>query len=167
MGELLERRVADLRDTITLALRDFDKLAERVRAARPQINAETGQLAVYGAAALVQGYYTHLERVFERIARDLNASPLDGPDWHRRLMRSMTLDRPGVRPPVIESEMTQNLDELLRFRHLFRNLYVLDLDPERVARLLDALIALHPAVVSALEKFSTFLSRLLASGESQ
>ena len=160
MGEHRARRAAELRDTIRLALRDLDILSKRADDARSRMTPDADCLTTYGAAALIHGYYTHLERVFERIARDLNSVPLEGPDWHRRLLRSMTLDRPGTRPPVLETALANELDEFLRFRHLFRNLYVLDLDPGRIALLVDRLHAVHAAVTSSLQHFADFLAQV-------
>jgi len=89
MGEHRARRAAELRDAIRLTLRDLDILAQRAGDARSRLTPEADCLTCYGAGALIQGYYTHLERVFERIARDLNSVPLEGPDWHRRLLRML------------------------------------------------------------------------------
>ena len=161
MTEALKRRAADLRDALLVAVRDLDRLATGVEVARGRVTASSAQLELYGGAALAHGYYTHLERVFERIARDLNSAPLDGPDWHRRLLESMTLERPGVRPAVVPSDLEAPLDELLRFRHLFRNLYVLDLEGERIVAILARIANAHPSVRKALDDFRTFLERLM------
>lgn len=161
--DLRRRRAADLADTIRLALGDLDRLAARAREAVERLSAGAGPLEVYGAGAVAHGYYTHLERVFERIARDLNSGPLEGPDWHSRLLRSMTLDRPGVRPALFDRPAANRLDELLRFRHLFRNLYVIDLDSSRVSALLADLTMLHPIVVERLDCFRGFLDAVAAA----
>src|SRR6185295_15381108 len=116
---------------------------------------------LYGAAALAQGYYTHFERVLELIARDLNSAPLEGPDWHRRLLQSMTLDRPGARPALLTPELAASLDELLRFRHVFRNVYVLDLDGQRIVAVLERAEAVHRPVNEALSRFAGFLEQVM------
>jgi hypothetical protein len=75
------------------------RLAERIRAALSRISSPNPDpLEVFGAGAFINGYYSHLERSFERIVRDLNSAPAECPDWHRRLLRSMTVERTGVRP---------------------------------------------------------------------
>ena len=51
-----------------------------------------------------------------------------------------------VRPPVLSDELAVRLDDLLRFRHVFRNLYVLDLDERRIRQLMDDLLELHSEV---------------------
>ncbi|MBI3183033.1 MAG: hypothetical protein HYZ28_12925 [Myxococcales bacterium] len=86
MSDALKATAADLLDSIRIALRDLDRLAAEVVSARGRITAASPQLQLYGGGALAHGYYTHLERVFERIARDLNSAPLPGPDWHHRLL---------------------------------------------------------------------------------
>lgn len=154
------RVLGDLTQSLTIAGRDLERLAERLRAARERISTTADDLEVYGAAALISGYSSHLERMFERIVRDMNSAPLEGPDWHRRLLRSMTAERPGIRPAVIDVRLAERLDELLAFRHLFRNLYVLDLRHERVADLLELVCGLHDAVMTSLADFRKFLEAL-------
>jgi len=53
--------------------------------------------------------------------------------WHHQLVSHMTLDIPGIRPALLSGDMTEGVDELRRFRHVFRNLYKSRLQPERVA----------------------------------
>ena len=48
---------------------------------------------------------------------------LDSYDRHKRLLNKMTLKIPGLRPAVISKELKEALDEYLRFRHVFRNVY--------------------------------------------
>ncbi|MGB9887889.1 MAG: hypothetical protein ACPLRW_12990, partial [Moorellales bacterium] len=43
--------------------------------------------------------------------------------WHKQLLNRMTLEVPEVRPPVISKDLARTLDEYLRFRHVFRNVY--------------------------------------------
>ena len=57
----------------------------------------------------------------------------DQAGWHVELLRRMTLDIEGFRPPLISQSAYDALDELRRFRHLFRSAYRIHLDPERLA----------------------------------
>ncbi len=52
--------------------------------------------------------------------------------WHRALVERMTLEIEGVRPALFDIEFSHRVDELMRFRHLFRNLYKTPLIPEKV-----------------------------------
>jgi hypothetical protein len=161
VADALRAKAADLRDSLLIASRDLDRLAREISSARAVVKPSSSQLELFGAAAMVHGYYTHLERLFERVARDLNSAPLDGPDWHRRLLQSMTIDRPGIRPAVLAPELAVLLDELLRFRHLFRNLYVLDLDGARIVAMLERVEAVHAPLRDAFSAFRAFLEDLM------
>lgn len=164
MDERIARLAGDLHDGAELTRRDLGRLAEGLRGAKVRLVAKHDPLEVLGAAALVQGYYTIAERFFERVARDLNAAPAEGPDWHRRLLRSMTLDRPGVRPAILGEPLGDRLDELLRFRHLFRNVYVLELDAGRVNAVVDGALSLHAELEAALRAFQSFLADVARRG---
>lgn len=164
MDERIARLAGDLHDGAELTRRDLGRLSEGLRAANIRLAAKQDPLEVLGAAALVQGYYTIAERFFERVARDLNAAPAEGPDWHRRLLRSMTLDRPGIRPAILREALADRLDELLRFRHLFRNVYVLVLDAVRVSEVVNSALRLHEDLEVALRAFQSFLAEVARRG---
>ena len=75
----------------------------------------------------------------------------------------MTLEIEGIRPQLWSEESYQELNELHRFRHLFRNAYTLELDPQRIAIVLSQAQRLHPLYKSDLDLFKTFLDSLMAS----
>lgn len=86
-------------------------------------------------ASLLHDYYTGLERVFCRIAQELNGGLPRSEQWHRDLLQDMALELDEVRPAVISTELHRDLLVYLRFRHLFRNVYGFELEPERMASL--------------------------------
>lgn len=75
--------------------------------------------------------YNSLESYFARIAKFFE-NGLDERDWHRSLMERMTLEIEGVRSALFDLEFSFRVDELRRFRHLFRNLYKTPLIPQKV-----------------------------------
>ena len=77
--------------------------------------------------------------------------------WHRELLQQMMLDVPGVRPPLLQNSTAKLLEEFLGFRHVVRNLYTWELEPEKVARLVALLPETVQAVERDLEEFGRFL----------
>jgi hypothetical protein len=63
----------------------------------------------------------------------------------------------GVRPAVIETEIARSLDEYLRFRHLFRNIYGFELEWDRCQELFLRLPAIWSALERQLAAFDGFL----------
>jgi len=105
-------------------------------------------------------FYAGLERIFRYIASHVERSvPTDG-EWHRELLRQMNVEAPGVRPAVLSEESVQALDEYLRFRHVVRNVYTFNFDPERIERLVGRIRPCFEQVRSDLLTFANFLEQV-------
>ena len=76
-------------------------------------------------------FYTGLENIFKRIAREIDMDQPKGRDWHKDLLNQMASPH-RMRPPVISKKLISTLDHILKFRHRFRNIYVFELELERV-----------------------------------
>jgi hypothetical protein len=115
--------------------------------------------------AIVTGYYLHnlynaFENIFQRIAEAFENDISDKAQWHAQLLRRMTLDIEGVRPRLLSDEAYQCLDELRRFRHLFRNLYTADLDGDRLRLVWNEARRLQSLYRADMERFMTYLDHL-------
>lgn len=87
-------------------------------------------------ALKLHSFYTGCERIFSLIATELNGGVPSGSDWHKRLLDRMSTEREG-RIAVVRSATAKQLREILGFRHVVRSLYGFELDPNRIARLID------------------------------
>lgn len=116
-----------------------------------------------GIGDILHDFYTGAERIFEKIAPELNGGTPAGAAWHRELLENMTLDLPGIRPPVVSRDTAKVLDEFLRFRHLFRNLYGFELDWEKVRPLLERLPLTWNILERELRAFVSFLETVGSS----
>ncbi|MEW6745277.1 MAG: antitoxin [Planctomycetota bacterium] len=151
-----------------LALRIHDELENLDRTARraervwkeARLRENDQDVYVDSAALNLSSFYSGLERLFESIAKELDGGVPKGETWHRELLRQMTFDVTGIRPPVIANESARELDEYRRFRHVVRNVYAEHLDPQRVGELVEKLCNLWGALRAELTAFAEFLERL-------
>lgn len=97
--------------------------------------------------SILHDFYTGIEKVFENIAKEIDRRIPIGEEWYSELPHQMTLDIPGLRPPVISSNTEKRLREYLGFRHLFCKRYGFELDWEKMKKLLSKI----PDVLSGLE----------------
>mgnify|MGYP003973602427 FL=1 len=68
---------------------------------------------------ILNSFYTGLERVFDRIARQVDGASPAGERWHAELLSAMA--RPAShRPAVLSKECHARLREYLAFRHRSR-----------------------------------------------
>ena len=105
--------------------------------------------------------YRGIEKMFERIAREVDTDLPRGSNWHKDLLTQMTEQRPE-RSPVISQETSLRLGELLTFRHKVNNIYGEKLIYEKTephAKSIDALFA------TLCQEFSTFTDSLKQNEE--
>lgn len=115
--------------------------------------------------AIVAGYYLHnlynaFENIFRLVAAAFENDIPDASQWHTLLLDRMGRDIEGIRPRLLSSESLECLDELRRFRHLFRHLYRYDLKAEGVQKALVQAHRLRKLYRDDLEKFIAFLDGL-------
>ena len=128
------RRLEQLRDELAAAPRADDTFTLRAR------------------GSMLHDFYSGIERVFVRIAEELNGGVPQGEQCDRQIVTDMSLEIPGVRPAVIEADLARQLADYLRFRHVFRNVYGSLLEAERMRPLeerLPAVLATFRAQVRA------------------
>jgi len=119
------------------------------------------RFALRGLGSLLHDFYTIVEDVFELISQDINGSGNpESLDWHKRLLSRMSIAIPEVRPAVISEGLKRRLEEYLRFRHVFRNVYGYLLEWERMNPLLEGLEETYWAFKEELGKFKGFLLEL-------
>jgi hypothetical protein len=129
----LDARALDARQEEIAAL-----LSRSGQAAAPS----RSELLVWGVN--LHAYYTALETLLERVARLVDEDVPAGATWHRDLLAQMRIELPGLRPRAIPPEVVADLDELRKFRHFFRNAYVLDLDPVKTLAHGARVLLVHP-----------------------
>ncbi len=116
----------------------------------------------YEYAALgytLHNLYNAFESYFLRIAKFFENN-LSEFGWHRALIERMTLDIEKVRPALFDLEFSYRIDELMRFRHLFRNLYKTPLVPDKVLYANRAAENIAPDFEPYHRRFDEFLRSL-------
>ena len=146
--ELLTRRIAR---EVEFELQNLERLGQELTSAP----ADEDTFGLRARGSILHDFYTGVERVFVRLAEEINGGIPRGEQWHRQLLQDMAIDIPDVRPAVISSGLARDLGEFLRFRHVFRNVYGFVLHAGRLGALQQKL----PAV---LEQFLGETRRFLA-----
>jgi hypothetical protein len=155
-------RLAVLAGRIRQDLAEIERIvqrAERAVLAARQID-QNQDLFLDSAALNMHDCYSGLERILEQIASSVDQSVPATHDWHRELLRQMTVELKGLRPRVLSIDTVSALDEYRRFRHVVRNVYAFDLDPERISQLTAGLRPAFARARDELQVFADFLEEL-------
>ncbi|BCV21439.1 hypothetical protein [Moorella sp. Hama-1] len=130
-------------------------IAKNKNTAVPFPNGDSFFLRATGS--VLHDFYVAVENIFKTIAREIDQSLPNDPEWHRQLLVQMTLDLPELRPHVIRKETAILLDEYRGFRHVFRNVYGFNLAADRLARLVQK----SPETLAAFRQdLQLFLGRM-------
>ncbi|MFQ5753485.1 MAG: hypothetical protein ACE5HI_15960 [bacterium] len=146
--------IAEIHDELSKLNKLVDKLAK-------QKQLDKDEESLDSAALRLHNFYTGCERIFKLIASDVNDYVPDSWDWHKRLLTQMSLELEGIRPAVISEIVRNDLQELLAFRHIVRNIYGYELDQKRVEHLVTLTKATFPNFVNDIKKFIEYLRDLL------
>lgn len=155
----------NLTERIRGEVSDLDQIIQRASQSWSVAQqASMAQFAYVDSVALnLHSFYSGLERLFELIARQVDRHLPDGESWHRDLLKQMSQDWRKTRPAVISPENVAAIDELRRFRHLVRNVYTIDLAPEKMTSLMETLPKVWPQLRAELLAFADFLEALNTS----
>jgi len=115
------------------------------------------------AAAALHAYYTGLETILERVARQIDGDVPTGERWHQALLSRSLVELPGFRPAVLPAALAPDLNSLLGFRRFFRHAYALDLDAARLRLEAERLLRVDPLIAAALDEFDAFLAAAAAA----
>ena len=136
-------------------------IIERIFAALPTSENDLANVK----ETIVTGYYLHnlynaFENIFRLVTEAFENHIPDPSRWHSLLLERMGRDIEGVRPRMLGDTALESLDELRRFRHLFRHLYRNDLDPDGVRKALEQAHRLQHVYEDDIDRFFAFLDNL-------
>lgn len=139
---------------------ELARVVERTDRIWQQALTSSDDYYVDATALNLHGFYAGLERLLEIIADGVDQAKPGGAHWHDELLRQMAAEIPGVRPPVLSQETRDRLDRYRGFRHVVRNVYTYNLDPEQIGVLVKQLAPTMARVAQELTAFADFLEQV-------
>jgi hypothetical protein len=111
---------------------------------------------------IFRAYYLHniysaFEQMFEQVAKTFENNIEDLSKYHILLLKRMNIEIYKIRPQLISDEIFIVLNELRKFRHIFRHGYEYDLDQKRLLEISQQLIDNWAKINNDLTKFKIFL----------
>ena len=156
----LIQRITDERAKIDRVIESITELLQEIEVAVPRHRKFFEELT---AKKLVE-VYSGIERIFERIAREVDVHTPTGKQWHNDLLEQMAKQRPE-RPPVIAEKTLLKLKKLLDFRHKVNNIYGDELIYEKAEEHAKPIAGLFATVSEELDAFAAFLTETYESDE--
>ena len=118
------------------------------------------ELDLMALGACLHHIYNAFEAYFLRIAKFFENN-IDVDSWHRDLLERMRLEIPGIRPALLtDDRLAEKIDELRRFRHVFRNLYKTRLSAARLRVINEAAERCYEDFAPMHDDFGRWLDEL-------
>jgi hypothetical protein len=115
-----------LKKDIEIELENLGRLIEQMQDLMSKVGKEPDFMVTRTAGSILHDFYGGVEKIFERIAVNLDNEIPKSDDWHIKLLSQMAQPKKN-RKAITDSALLQDLKEYLRFRHLFRNIYGFEL----------------------------------------
>ncbi len=140
-------------------LKEMKQIVYRVECAWEKAldSAEDSSFFLDSVALNLHSFYAGIEKIFEHIAVNIDSFRPKTDSWHQELLKQMATELPEIRPAVISQGIKVKLDEYRAFRHLVRNVYTINLKPEKLKILVDSLPVLLEELESELKAFTNYL----------
>ena len=149
----LIQRIADEQKKIDRTIGSIMELLQEIEVATPHHRKFFEELTAKKLAEV----YSGIERIFERIANEIDKHPPKGERWHTDLLTQMAERRPE-RLPVISEGTRRKLRQLLRFRHKVNNIYGDELIYEKAKEHAKPIGDLFATVSKELDTLIAFLT---------
>ena len=156
-------RIPELTAEIREEIGMLDSLVEAVTSVTMPEDPDSRIIYRESLALKIHNFYTGCERIFCKIASELDGGVPRSHDWHRRLLLSMSLELEDVRPAVISKSTAREFNDYLSFRHVIRNIYGFEIEERKLLPLISRL----PVVwKQAKTDFHRFLDMVVQIGKS-
>jgi hypothetical protein len=112
-------------ESIERELMETDSLFEKLSRIHPD------PVEIRAAATSLHAFYNGIENIFAAVAREVDGIIPGGDRWHNSLLRAMSAST-DKRGAFITTELKQDIEQYLAFRHFFRHSYGFILDWEHL-----------------------------------
>jgi hypothetical protein len=157
-----KKEVLRFKAEIMEELGNIDRIVSVIEKRKKEIKKHDADADVYIESLVhnIENFYMGIEDIFKRIGVFTDEGIPEGPRWHSILIKGMARDIPGVRPPVIEHETRELLDEYRKFRHLVRNIYTFNIIPEKVMKLAHGITKAFNPFNKDIKDFLNFIEKI-------
>ncbi|MBM3237855.1 hypothetical protein FJZ31_16320 [Candidatus Poribacteria bacterium] len=153
----MNERLFRLAQRVSNELNELEQVVGRIQQGWYRTQQSGDDLYLDGVALNLHGFYSGLERIFERIATTIDESLPQGANWHQVLLKQMETEISHVRPAVISEATCKALDGYRGFRHIVRNIYTFRFDVTKMQKLLEEVPLVFAQVRAELLAFAAFL----------
>jgi len=144
----MNKKYLTLGSHIREELSEIQIIIQRAKKAWSLALAKDDLLYLDSVALNLHDFYSGLERIFERVAENIDEIKPENLNWHQQILKQMAMEIPKVRPAVVSQDLKEDLDKYRAFRHIVRNIYAHNF---RIDKIKDLMVNIDK-ILGELEK---------------
>lgn len=144
-----EERLSLLRASINAQKKEIERIFTKIEERR----GGEGEANLESLAYQLHNLYCAFEDLFKIIADFFENRIEDRARYHHELLRRMKITIEGVRPALLSEESYKLLESLRAFRHVFRHAYSYELDPKKLALVVEGALKLRALYPGEMDRF--------------
>lgn len=153
----MRKKYLILCQNINNELEEINKAVQRAKKAWEFAQKKDEILYLDSLALNLHSFYNGIERIFERVAENIDEFKPGNINWHQEILNQMTLEVPNVRPALISQDLKEKLDEYRAFRHVVRNIYSHNFKVDKMKNLIESIDKIYNEIESNFQDFCKFL----------
>jgi hypothetical protein len=126
----------------------------------------SSDLARRAIGSYLHDYYCAVEKIASHVCRATEEGMPKGNSWHYQLIFNMSLELNELRPRLFSKELLNLLNELRGFRHVFRNVYGVNLDSIKEMALLKKLPRISRMLQKDIASFLHIMDKAICTEDS-
>lgn len=144
-----EERLSLLRASVDAQREEIERIFAKIEERRHGEGAANLESLAYQ----LHNLYCAFEDLFKMIADFFENRIEERAHYHRELLWRMKIPIEGIRPALLSEESYKLLDSLRAFRHVFRHTYSYELDPKKLALVVEDALKLRALYQGEIDRF--------------
>lgn len=153
----MKEKIATLISYIDKEWEIINELIGKLEKAGKGLTGKSSHEKVVFNAYLLHNIYSALEDMFKNIGKTFENNIDDTSQYHIELLKKMNMPVYKIRPQLLNDRTYAVLNEVRKFRHVFRYAYEYELDGDRISVLAEKLLKNKKVIHKDILKFKKFL----------
>lgn len=149
----MEAIAVDVENEIRRIGIEIEAVGRKLKRLESEKDVENADSHLTAIAAILQSIYNGYERVLEMLIKAIDGDLPAARDYHSAILRRAVSPIAGIRPSIINQTTFDILDDIRKYRHVFRKVYHYQLKPDRIQHLAGMGISAYGAFKADIEEF--------------
>lgn len=149
----MEAITVDVENEIRRIGIEIEAVGRKIKRLESENDSENRDSHLTAIAAILQSIYNGYERVLEILIKAIDGDLPTARDYHIALLRRAVSPIADIRPSILNQKTFEILDDIRKYRHVFRNIYHYQLKPGKVRLLAEMGISAYNLFKIDIEEF--------------